>query len=124
MSSSESARLVLVAVWLVAVLVLTSAVLRLLSQPPKTLRSVVAWIVSTFVLGGLLFVMDRMLGAIDWPRQLLNLSIAAAVSAAGLVAGSLLARWPVWSRLGRFRRLVLLVSVQAAVVFVVGYPFL
>lgn len=125
MSSSESARLVLLAVWLVAVLVLSSAMLRVLAgSPPRSRRYVVAWLVSTLVLGGLLFLMDKMLATVDWSRQLANLRLAGIVSAVGLVAGSLLARLSFWTRQRGAVRFVVLVLVQAAIVFVVGYPFL
>ena len=125
MSSSESARLVLCAVWLVATLVLTSAQLRVLAgSPPRTRRYVVAWVVSTLILGGLLHVMDRMIGAIDWRRQLMNVCVAGTVAVAGLVAGTGLARWKLWHRLhGSLRFLVLLLA-EAVVVFAVGYPLL
>ena len=125
MSSSESARLVLIAVWVVATLTVSSASMRALAAPPpRALRYAVAWVVSTLVLGGLLFLMDRMIGAGDWRRQLMNTAIAAVVSAAGLVAGSLLTRWVAWTRMHAFVRFVALLVIQAAVVFVVGYPLL
>ncbi|MGH7680058.1 MAG: hypothetical protein ACRENU_16435 [Gemmatimonadaceae bacterium] len=125
MSSTESARLVLIAVWVVATLTVSSASMRArAAPPPRARRYAVAWFVCTVVLGGLLLLMDRMIGAGDWRRQLINAAIAAVVSAAGLVAGSLLARLTFWTRLHAFPRFVLLVVIQAAVVFVVGYPLL
>ena len=125
MSSSEVARLVLFAVWFVATLVLTSAQLRVAAaSPPRTRRYVVAWVACTLALGGLLFLMDKMLGAIDWRRQALNAVLGGAVAAAGLGVGALLTRQRQLQQLHGSLRFMTLALLEALVVALVGYPLL
>ena len=125
MSSSDSARLVLIALWLVGTLVSASAQLRVVKHPaPRRTRYAIAWLVCTLVGGGLLTMMDNMIGSADWPRRLSNAALAAGVFGAALAAGAWLTQRPEWTRMHGVLRFLTLAVLHATVVFVAGYFFI
>lgn len=125
MTSSQSARAVLLALWFVASLMLTSVQLRVIpAAQPRHWRYAFAWFGCTLIGGALLSVMDDAIGRSDWGRRWANASFAATVSAAGLGAGAWLTQRPAWTRMHRAARFLTLVLLHALVVLIVAYPFI
>jgi hypothetical protein len=124
-SSSQIARSVLLALWIVAALTLTSAQLRVVARAGnRRVRNLVAWLVCTLVLGGLLVAMDRATGKIETTRGIADVSLGAFVSAAALAAGSWFANRPEWEDQGRLARFLTLFFFHVLVVLITAFPFI
>jgi hypothetical protein len=124
LTSSQIARTAVFAVWLIAVLVLTSAQLRALASPTsRPRRHVVAWLVCTLVLGAFLSATDHVTGSIAASRKFADFSLAALISAISLGAGAWWSSRSAWSRLGNTTRLLTLALIHALVVLVTAYFF-
>lgn len=125
MNSSEIARTVLIAVWIVATLLLTSAQLRVLaSTSNRRKRYIIAWLVCLVVLGGLLSAMDSATGSIGVTRRVANFALAATVSAVALAAGEWWTRRPAWANMRGTARFLTIALIHALVVLVIGYPLI
>ena len=123
MSSSQIALAVLGAKWLVASLVVTSAMLRIAARPRQRVwHYVVAWVVCTVVLGALLSATDVATGSIAIERKLSDFFLAAAVSALALVGGWAWTRRPAWSESGRVGRFLTLFLVHAIIILLAALP--
>lgn len=125
MNSSQIARAVLGAVWIVAVLLLTSAQLRVVARPPpRRRRYAVASLVCALVGGWLLSAMDRATGRAESARIVADFALAALVAAAGLAAGAWWTRRPDWMNRRGPARFLTLALIHGFVVLVLGYAFI
>lgn len=123
MNSSEIARTALIAVWIVATLLLTSAQLRVLaSTSNRRKRYIIAWLVCLVVLGGLLSAMDGATGSIGMTRRLGNFALAATVSAVSLAVGGWWASRSARANVRGAARFLTLALIHALVVLVISYP--
>lgn len=122
MTSSQIAQTVLVAVWAVAAMVLTSAQLRVMRrEPPRRGAYVVAWLICSLLLAALLTMTDRGVGVGGPFRVVSNFTLCAGVSGLALATGAWWTRRQ--SRIGPLRFLALFV-VHAIVVLLVAFPFI
>ena len=125
MNSSQTARVVLFALWVIATLLLASVQTRVLASPTsRRVRYLVAWLVCTLVLGWLLLAMDTITGNIDVPRRVADVLFAALLSAAGLAAGSWWSRRPGWVNRHGATRFLALALIHGLVVLVLGFAFI
>ena len=113
MNSTQIARLITIAVGVVATLVLTSAQLRVVQRPaPRHGRYLVAWVVCALVLGGLVSATDRLVGQVDTVRSIVNVVSAGAVSALALGVGMWWTDRSRWATAGSMSKLFTLVSIH------------
>ena len=125
MSSSQIARVVLGALWLIATLLLTSAHTRVLAKPqPSRRRYIVAWLVCVVVLGALLSAMDNVTGRGDRARVISDFAIAAVMTAAALGAAAWWTHRPAWADKRRAARFLTRALIHGFVVLVLGYAFI
>ena len=125
MTSSQSARLILLALWFVATLLLTSAQLRVIAvEPPRRWRYVVAWIGCTLIGGALLSMVDNAVGRADWGRRIANTVLSAAVAAVALGTGAWVTQRPEWLKRHGVVRFLTLLLLQAVVILIVAYTFI
>lgn len=122
MTSSQIAQTVLLAVWAVATMILTSAQLRVIKRaPPRRRAYVLAWLICSLLLGALLTMTDREVGVVGLSRVATNFALCGAVSGLALAAGAWWTRRT--SRSGPIPALTLF-FVHAIVVLVIGYAFI
>ncbi|MEX2152550.1 MAG: hypothetical protein WD825_04375 [Gemmatimonadaceae bacterium] len=122
MTSSQIAQAVLLAVWTVATLILTSAQLRVMQRaPPRRGAYVAAWVICSLLLGALLAMTDRGVGVCGPSRLATNFALCAVVSGLALAAGAWGTRRLAWAGPARF---LTLLALHALVVFVAAYPFI
>lgn len=113
MNSTQIARLITIAVGVVATLVLTSAQLRVVQRPaPRGGRYLVAWVVCALVLGGLVSATDRIVGQSDTMRSIVNFATAGAVSALALGIGMWWTDRSRWATAGSTSRLLTLLTIH------------
>ena len=125
MSSSQVALAILAAKWLVASLLVTSAMLRIASRPRRRpWHYALAWVVCTAVLGGLLSMTDVATGRIAFDRRLEDFFLAGAVSALALVGGWAWTRRAAWPQTGRLVRFLTLFLVHAVIILLAAMPII
>ena len=113
MTSSQIAQTATYAVGLVSVLALTSAQLRVFRRPPpRTTALVIAWVVCTLVLGGLLVTTGTFVGRTDVMQRVTDVAIAMVVSGVALGTAEWTALRPAWATLARGRRILLAVLIS------------
>jgi hypothetical protein len=124
-SSSQIALTVLSAKWLIASLLVTSAMLRVVSRPRRRpWHYAVAWVVCTAVLGALLSATDAATGSIALQRKLSDVLLAGAVSALALVGGWAWTRRAAWGQTGRMVRFLTLFLVHAVIILLAALPLI
>ena len=125
MSSSQIALAVLLAKWLVAALVVTSAALRIAERPrQRPWHYVLAWVICTAVLGGLLSMTDAITGSSAGARRLEDFFLAAALTALALVGGWAWMRREKWPQTGRMVRFLTLFLVHAVIILLAALPII
>ncbi len=120
MNSSQIAKLVLVALFGVAALLVSSAQWRVVQQPtPRRRAYVVAGAVSTILLAGLVSATDYMVGRRG--TFVMNLAMAAVVCALALGVGEWWTRRPRWAASGRVYKFMTLISLHLLTVAMLLY---
>ena len=125
MSSSHIALAVLGAKWLVASLLVTSAVLRIAARPRQRVwHYVLAWVVCTVVLGGLLSATDAATGREDMGRRFADFFLAAGVTALALVGGWAWTSRAQWAQTSRVVRVLTLFLIHAVIILLAALPII
>jgi hypothetical protein len=125
MSSSQIALTVLGTKWLVASLLVTSAMLRVASRPRRRLwHYALAWVVCTAVLGALLALTDNATGRGDMSRRIADVFLSAGVTALALIGGWAWTSRAAWAETGRMVRFLTLFLVHAVIILLAAWPII
>lgn len=120
MNSSQIARLVLLSLFAVAALLLSSTQLRVVHRPPPRRRAyIIAGGVSTIILAGLVSATDLLVGRRG--TLVVNLAMAAVVCALALGVGEWWSRRPRWATTGRVYKFLTLVSLHLLTLAILLY---
>jgi len=123
-TSSEIARFALIAQIVVAALVITSAQLRVLRRAePRRSAYIVAWLVCTAVIAGIVWLTDAQVGNATTSRRVGSGMLAGFTSACALAAGEWWAFRPPHLSVGMLRFLVLPL-IHLAIVVAIAWFFI
>lgn len=125
MTSSQMALAILGTKWLVASLLVTSAMLRIAARPRQRVwHYVLAWVVCTVVLGALLSATDAATGSIGIRQRLADFLLSGAVNALALVGGWAWTSRARWAESGRMVRFLTLFLVHAVIILLAALPII
>jgi hypothetical protein len=125
MSSSQIALTVLGAKWLVASLLVTSAMLRIAARPRRRLwHYALAWVVCTAVLAALLAATDNATGRGDTSRRIADVFLAAGVTVLALGGGWAWTSRAQWAHTGKVVRFLTLLLVHAVIILLAALPII
>ena len=116
---------ILGAKWLVASLLVTSAMLRIAARPrQRPWHYVLTWIICTAVLGALLSATGAATGSVAIRQKLADFFLSGAVSALALIGGWAWTRREQWLQTGHAVRFLTLFLVHAVIILLAAMPII